>query len=55
LSHDVATAIVGTHTLEELEENVKAVRTFEPFSDEELLAIEQRLPQSGPRLLALTA
>lgn len=47
LSHDVATAIVGTHTLEELEENVQAVSDFQPFTEEELHEVEEQAAAVG--------
>ncbi len=40
LSFPVSTAIVGISTLEELEQNVRIAREFEPFSDERLAEIE---------------
>ena len=54
LSHGFATAIVGTHTLEQLEENVGIIRGFQPFSEEELREIEQRVGGTGRRLMTLT-
>ena len=40
-SHPVHTAIVGTSTLEELEENVQAARGFTPYSSEKLRELEK--------------
>ena len=40
LSHPVATAIVGISTVEQLEENVRIAREFEPFAPEALQRIE---------------
>ncbi len=43
LSHGFAVAIVGTHELEELEENIQIAREFQPCCDEELQDIEKRI------------
>ena len=51
LSHGFATAIVGTHTLEELEENVRIVRDFQVCSKEELGEIEQQVVRTNGRPL----
>ncbi|MFH1921689.1 MAG: aldo/keto reductase [Planctomycetota bacterium] len=53
LSHGFATAIVGTHNLEELEENIETVRGFEPYSEEELRELEGRVGRSGGGLWTL--
>ena len=54
-SHGFATAIIGTHTLEELEENVRIARDFEPYSEAERREIEQRIASQPGRLWALQA
>jgi aryl-alcohol dehydrogenase-like predicted oxidoreductase len=53
LSHTVATAIVGTHNLEELEENLKTARDFTPCSAEEMRDIERRFGQHDGKLWTL--
>ena len=55
LSHSFATAIIGTHSLEELEENVETVRDFQPYSEEELREIETRILGKSGQLWALRA
>lgn len=54
LTHGFATAIVGMHTLEQLEQNVRIVRNLQPCSKEELREIERRIVGASP-LRALTA
>lgn len=41
LTLPVSTVIIGISTLEELEENVRVVTNFTPFTDEEMAAIEE--------------
>ena len=55
LSHGFATAIVGTHTLAELEENVAVARRFSPLGDEELRQIENQIRRPSNRLFTLNA
>ncbi|UCG52807.1 MAG: aldo/keto reductase [Candidatus Latescibacterota bacterium] len=40
LTHPVSTAIVGCSTVEDVEENVKLAKNFEPFSDDEMRRLE---------------
>jgi len=46
LSHPFCSAVIGMHTLEELEENVAIVRQFVSYSDSELKAIENSVDPS---------
>lgn len=55
LSHGFATAIIGIHTLEELEANLRAVRGFRPLSAAEMPSVESRVTGRTPRLFTLTA
>lgn len=54
-SHGFATAIIGTHTLEELEENVRIAREFEAYTEAERKEIEKRIATNPGRLWALRA
>lgn len=53
-SHDIATAAVGIHSLEELEENIRMARRFVPMSDEERAWVEARIASAQP-VFTLTA
>ncbi len=55
LSHPFATAIIGTHSLEELAENIETVRDFHPYGEEELREIEKRVQGKSERLWTLRA
>ena len=56
LSHGFAAAIVGTHTLDELEENVRIAKSFQACREEELGEIERRIVETNNRRLwTLTA
>ena len=55
LSHDFATAIVGIHTLEELEENIRIAREFQPLDEPERHAIERRVTGRNDKLWTLHA
>ncbi len=53
LSHDFATAIVGIHTLEELEENIRIAGQFQPLDGPEQHTIERRVTGQGEKLWTL--
>jgi aryl-alcohol dehydrogenase-like predicted oxidoreductase len=55
LSHRFATAIVGTHSLEELEENLQIVRSFQPLSEEDLREVDGRVRGQSQQLWTLQA
>ena len=53
LTQGFATAIVGTHTPEELAENIRIARSFTPCTDEECRRIEARVTGQVDGMFAL--
>lgn len=45
-SKPIATAVIGAHSLEELEENIRIAREFKPIDGEELTAFEQYVTET---------
>ena len=54
-SSPVATAVVGTHSMKDLEENIHAARNFTPMSDEERIRLEKRIEKPTSRLWQISA
>lgn len=55
LTQGFATAIVGVHSMEELAENIRVARTFQPLDEDELGQVESRVSDTSQNLWALRA